>query len=275
MIAQAGSAGTGIVLRLRWAIFDSCLMDLPFKLPSVPINAETGHVSRKATNRALRSHSRKPKLRPFALIERYSLYYLYFMQRNLGGKMRGLKLAVALLVIWSLGLTFLVVNLRKAIKRNQESVGTLMNLLEIHSWEVPMPKDVSLEWSFELRDYKASNVVAEGMDDWMDSTKKAKIVFMPTGEETIHRFWLVQANGTSSGRTRVDVCDNPEQLQLNCDAGQFEYSWYPTAERVEDGKTYVICELKEAFPPHRSDLLTNRAAPIDYYEINAGKQRDD
>src|SRR5579862_3236462 len=36
--------GTGIVLRLRWAIFDSCLMDLPSKLPSVPINAETGHV---------------------------------------------------------------------------------------------------------------------------------------------------------------------------------------------------------------------------------------
>jgi hypothetical protein len=169
--------------------------------------------------------------------------------------MRGLKLAVALLAIWSLGLTSFVINLRQAAKRNQESVGTLMNLLEIHSWEVPMPKDTSLEWSFELRDYKASNVVAKGMDDWMDSSKKAKIVFMPTGEETIHRFWLVQANGTSSGRTRVDVCDNPEQLQHNCEAGQFEYIWYPAAERVEDGKTYVICELNETFPPHRRKQL--------------------
>jgi hypothetical protein len=169
--------------------------------------------------------------------------------------MRGLKLAVALLAIWSLGLTLFAVNLRRAAKRSQDSVESLMNLLEVHSWEVPMPKDTSLEWSFELQEYRVPTVVAKGKDGWMDSSKKAKIVFMPTGEENIHRFWLVQTNGTSSGKTRVDVCDNPEQLQNACDAGQFEYIWYPAAERIEDGKTYILCELNETFPPHRRKQL--------------------
>lgn len=169
--------------------------------------------------------------------------------------MRGLKLVVILLVIWSLGLTLFAFNLRRAARRNRDSLETLTNLLEIHRWEVPMPKDSSMEWSFELRDYKKPRVVVKGMNDWMDSSKIAKIVFMPTGEESIHRFWLVQSNGTSSGRTRVDVCDNPDQLQQTCDAGQFEYMWYPTAERIDDGKTYVICELNETFPPHRRKQL--------------------
>jgi hypothetical protein len=169
--------------------------------------------------------------------------------------MRGLKLAVALLAIWSLGLTLLEIDLRRAAKRSQNSVESLLNLLEVHSWEVPMPKDTSLEWSFELQEYRTPSVVAKGLDDWMDSSKKAKIVFMPTGEENIHRFWLVQANGTSSGRTRMDVCDNPEQLQNTCDAGQFEVIWYPAAERIEDGKTYILCELNETFPPHRRKQL--------------------
>jgi len=105
--------------------------------------------------------------------------------------MRGLKVVVALLGIWSLGLTIFAINLRRDAKRNQDSVETLTNLLEIHRWEVPMPKDASMEWSFELRDYKEPRVVQKGMDDWMDSSKIAKIVFMPTGEESIHRFWLV------------------------------------------------------------------------------------
>jgi hypothetical protein len=169
--------------------------------------------------------------------------------------MRGLKLVVALLAIWSLGLTLFAVNLRRDAKRSQDSVASLINLLEVHSWEVPMPKDTSLEWSFERQDYRVPTVVAKGMDDWMDSSKKAKIVFMPTGEESIHRFWLVQTNGTSSGRTRLDVCDNPEQLENACDAGQFEYVWYAAAERIEDGKTYILCELNETFPPHRRKQL--------------------
>ena len=169
--------------------------------------------------------------------------------------MRGLKLAVALLAIWSLGLTLFVFNLSRSVKQSQDSVETFMSLLEIHTWELPMPKDASLEWSFELRDYQEPQVVGKGKDDWMDSSKKAKIVFMPTGEETIHRFWLVQTNGTSSGRIRVDVCDNPEDLRYACDEGQLESTWYPAAERIEDGKTYIICELNETFPPHRRKQL--------------------
>ena len=78
--------------------------------------------------------------------------------------MRGLKLVVALLAIWSLGLTIFAINLRRGAQRNQDSVETLSNLLEIHRWEAPMPKDTSMEWSFELRDYKEPRVVHKGRD---------------------------------------------------------------------------------------------------------------
>ncbi len=172
--------------------------------------------------------------------------------------MRGHKLAVVLLAVWSLGLTLFAINLRHSANRNQESVGTLMNLLEIHSWEVPMPKDPNTEWSFELRDYRESKVVAKGKDDWMDFSKKAKIVFMPTGEESIHRFWFIQTKGTSSGKTRVDVCDAPAQIYQGCDAGQLEYVWYPAPERIEDGRTYILCDIKETLqtlPPQRRKQL--------------------
>lgn len=169
--------------------------------------------------------------------------------------MRGLKIAVGILSIWCLGLSLFALTLRKSAKHNQDSLEAVLNLLEVRTWEVPMSKDTTLEWSFELRDYKEVIAVAKGKDDWMDSSKKAKIVFMPTGEESVHRFWLVQTNGTSSGRTRIDVCDNPERLQNVCDAGQFEYTWYPVAERIEDGKTYIICELNETFAPHRRKQL--------------------
>jgi len=43
-----------------------------------------------------------------------------------------------------------------------------------------------------------------------------------------------------------------------CDAGQFEYTWYPAAKRIDDGKTYAICELSETFPPHRRKQLVLR-----------------
>ena len=172
--------------------------------------------------------------------------------------MRWLKFVVALLAIWSLGLTVFTTKLRRVQLQNQESVESLLYLLEVHKWELPIPKDASLEWSFEFRDYKESNAVGNGLADWMDSSRKAKIVFMPTGEETIHRFWLVQANGTSSGRTRIDVCADPERIQRSCDTGQIEYVWYPEAKRIDDGKTYVICEVNEAFPPHRRKQLVLR-----------------
>ena len=172
-----------------------------------------------------------------------------------GGRMRGLKLVVALLGLWILGLTLFAYDLHLKMQRSQKDFGALTGLLEIHSWELPMAKDDGLEWSFEMRDYKESKAILKGADDWMDPSKKARIVFMPTGEDTIHRFWLVQTNGTSSGRTRLDVCDDPDELQHHCDAGQFEYSWLPIAERIEDGKTYVICELSETFPPKRRKQL--------------------
>lgn len=165
--------------------------------------------------------------------------------------MRVLRIAVALLAVWAFALTLLTVRLWRTASRSQESVGTLLNVLEIRSWELPMPKDQYMEWSFELRDYREAREIKQGSDDWMDPSRKAKVVFMPTGVESVHRFWLVQTKGTSSGSTRLDVCDKPDEVQRRCDAGQLEYVWYPSPERVEDGRTYIIGEINETFAPQR------------------------
>jgi len=159
--------------------------------------------------------------------------------------MRGLKIAVALLAVWSVALTVFGLAIRRDSQRNLESLDGLTELLQIRRWEVPMPKDARYEWSFEIRDYKASNEVEKGMTEWMDSSRKAKIVFMPTGEEVVYRFWLVQTNGTSSGNTRLDVCDVPNDIHRKCDAGQLELRWYSTPKRIEDGKSYLIGEIND------------------------------
>ena len=159
------------------------------------------------------------------------------------------------------------------MQRSQKALGTLTDLLEIHRWELPMPNDEGLEWSFEIGDYKESKAIAKGADDWMDSSKKARIVFMPTGEDTIHRFWPIRTNGTSSGRTRLHVCNYPDQLQHHCVAGQFEYTWFPIAERIEDGKTYVVCDLSETFPPNRRKQLILHLVHFRQDEIQRDEER--
>jgi len=170
--------------------------------------------------------------------------------------MRGLKITVALLAVWSVILTVLGFVIRQDSRRNLESFIELMDLLQIRKWEVPMPKDARYEWSFEIEDYKAFNEVKPGTTEWMDSSRKAKIVFMPTGEEAVYRFWFVQTNGTSSGNTRLDVCDFPNDIHRKCDAGQSELIWYPTPKRIEDGKSYVIGEISESSQsPRRKQVI--------------------
>jgi hypothetical protein len=165
--------------------------------------------------------------------------------------MRGLKVAVALLAGWTVVLTLFTLTLHREFQKTSESLDGLTALLEIHKWELPMPKDARYEWSFEVRDYKSSNVVEKGLTDWMDASRKAKIVFMPLGEGNVYHFWFVQPGGTSSGSTRLDVCDDPDNIQHNCDVGQFETNWLKEPKRIEDGQTYLICEINETFPPLR------------------------
>ena len=95
----------------------------------------------------------------------------------------------------------------------------------------------------------------EQWSGWTLPERPTTFVFMPTGQEDVYRFWLVQPNGQSSGTTRVDVCANPEDVQLRCEAGQMEIIWYREPKRIEDGSAYLICDIKETFPPQRRKQL--------------------
>jgi hypothetical protein len=172
--------------------------------------------------------------------------------------MKGLKVGVALLAVWSVALTLFALTIRRDSQKTRESVDVLTGLLEIHTWELPMPKDTRYEWSFEVRDYKSSNVVEKGLTEWMDTSRKAKIVFMPAGEGNVYHFWFVQPESTSRGSTRLDVCDDPDNIHQDCDAGQFETNWYKDPKRIEDGQTYLICEINETLPPQRRKQLLLR-----------------
>jgi hypothetical protein len=81
--------------------------------------------------------------------------------------MRGLKIAVAILAVWCVAFAIFTLTIRHDSQQTRESLDGLMELLEIHRWEVPMPKDARYEWSFEIRDYKAFNVVEKGTIDWI------------------------------------------------------------------------------------------------------------
>jgi hypothetical protein len=170
--------------------------------------------------------------------------------------MKGLKIAVVILAVWSVTLTILGFAVRRDSRRSLESHDELTDLLQIRRWEVPMPKDARYEWSFEIQDYQAFKEVEKGMTEWMDSSRKAKIVFMPTGEEVVYRFWLVQTNGTSSGSTRLDVCDIPNDIHRECKAGQLRLTWYSKPKRIEDGKSYLIGEISDDLdPPRRKQIV--------------------
>ena len=165
--------------------------------------------------------------------------------------MSRLKVIVAVLTVWTFGLTLFTFVLRGELQRTKRSLDSLTGTLEIRKWELPMPRDTRYEWHFEIRDYKASNAITVGNDDWMDRQKKATIVFMPTGQDEIYRFWLVQTEGTSSGNTRLDVCDDPDDIHKKYDFGQINYTWQTPPKRIEDGKSYLICEISEVDYPQR------------------------
>lgn len=146
-------------------------------------------------------------------------------------------------VVGILALPFVSESLSYA--QDQVTHRELVDLLGIRQWVVPMPKDDRFNWGFEIRDYVPIQEVTTGNDSWMDRKQKAKFILMPTGERDIHRFWIKQRNGTSSGTTRIDVCQDAKNTTLKCDYGQFSVEWYPRPKRIEDGKTYVIGEVRE------------------------------
>jgi hypothetical protein len=145
----------------------------------------------------------------------------------------------------------------------------LVSILEIRKWTIPMPKDQRLEWSFEIREYREFSSIPEGQDDWADSSRTASFILMPTGEGDIYRFWLTQLHGTSSGKTRIDVCgDADDDLAAKCDVGQFETVWYPKPICIEDAKTYLVGETRETFAPGRRRQIVLKPGKFRLEDMN-------
>jgi hypothetical protein len=147
-------------------------------------------------------------------------------------------------------LIVLVATLLSCSPKTMISHEELVDLFQIRQWVVPIPKDQSLQWAFKIRDFESVEPFKGKKDSSVDSSLKAKIVFMPTGQGNVYRFWLMQRNGTSSGFMRIDVCDNPSDISKKCDGGQFQTTWYKEPLKADD-KTYVLCEIKETFSPSR------------------------
>jgi hypothetical protein len=155
----------------------------------------------------------------------------------------------------SLILMALVVGSMSCTTKPEWSASDLVELLGIKRWVVPMPKDDRYEWTIAIRDYKKPAPIKMKTDSWADPNKKAEVTLMPIGERSIYQFWLKQDEGTSSGRMRIDVCENPDDTSVRCNAGQFEITWCEPPEQTVDGKGYVLCDIRDTFEPHRHKQL--------------------
>jgi hypothetical protein len=100
-------------------------------------------------------------------------------------------------------------------------------------------------------------------DEWIDNSQEARIVFLPIGEKNIYRFWFQQRGGKSSGMTRIDICDNPEDIKQECSYGQMKLKWYEDPKIIGDGKIYLIGEIKET--------LSDVSKQIVLYLVKSGK----
>jgi hypothetical protein len=137
------------------------------------------------------------------------------------------------------------------ISSSRIRMNEFIDLFEIHKYDIPMPKDITYVWSFEIRDYKNYELIKKGKYDWKDLSRKASIIFMATGQNEVYRYWIKENKNTSNGITRIDVCDKPDDIKIKCEFGQIEYHWEKTPVRIDDGKTYLICEIKQTFEPAR------------------------
>ena len=144
----------------------------------------------------------------------------------------------------------LVVTYSSCSSKAKISHNELVELLQIRKWILPLPTDENYEWAFDIYDYEEVDKLKENKSFSSNSDQKAEIIFMPTGENSIYRFWFKQRNGTSSGFTRIDVCEDPKDIKKSCDFGQFSTTWYKEPLKIND-KTYVIAELEETFMPFR------------------------
>lgn len=146
----------------------------------------------------------------------------------------------------SIAILLITLNGCNRVVQGTVSSEELVELLGIIKYTIPMPKDKAYEWSFDIVDYKTLNEIKTGEDTWMDPVRTASIYFMPLQQiENGFKFWIKQDGGISSGNTRIDVCDNPDDLNTPCHYQQINIKWEKTPVRIDDGKSFLLCTIEE------------------------------
>ncbi len=116
----------------------------------------------------------------------------------------------------------------------------LVEILEIKSWRIPMPKDENWEWSIEFVDYAARKSVAVNSDK-LTTQRKALIVLRDMGNN-IYRFTLKQTAGTGSGDMEINICTEEQIKAKNCD-NSYTITWFDDPKPFDDGTKFVIAEI--------------------------------
>jgi hypothetical protein len=136
-------------------------------------------------------------------------------------------------------LPFLIVVASPTISAQKISHDELVEILEIKSWRVPMPKDENWEWSIDLVEYAPRKSVAINLGK-LTAQRKALIVFRDMGND-VYRYTLKQS-GTGSGDMAISICSEQQIKAKDCD-NSYTITWFDDPKPFDDGTKFVIAEI--------------------------------
>ena len=136
----------------------------------------------------------------------------------------------------------------------------LVEVLDLRSWRIPMPRDTNLEWSVTLEEAKPRKVISTGSSAWMHPTEQALITFRPDRDDT-YRFTLKQRGGMSSGTMEITPCAVEDADATPC-RDQFTIEWHKVPVRIDDGAHYLLADVESTFGEGRKKQLVLRLAKV-------------
>lgn len=129
----------------------------------------------------------------------------------------------------------------------------LLEVLEIRSWRVPVPRDERYIWSFEVVEARPRKRSLVELFEWAHPTERALITFRPDKED-LYQFTIKQRGGSSSGVTRVSPCGENATATSPC-ADSYSIEWHDELYPVDDGKSFVLAEVEATLGESRKKQL--------------------
>ena len=116
----------------------------------------------------------------------------------------------------------------------------LVEILELKSWRVPMPKDEKWEWGIHFVDYAERKSAVVNLDK-LTTQRKALIVLRYMGNN-MYRYTLKQSAGTGWGDLEINICSDQQIKAKECD-NSYTIKWFDEPKPFEDGTKFVIAEI--------------------------------